>query len=160
MWNLPGPGIEPMSPTLAGGFSSTEPPAKSSNYVLYLLPTKLWISFGQGSKLCLVICLPREVPVSEKKILIHSWLCVNTCCCSTVGRCLFTIPETETSCSTGFEWALYYLGIGEITGITVPSIFITPTTTTTYGVHCAQDFKTHRISVSQYGARWLLSYPF
>ena len=23
MWNLPGPGIEPMSPTLAGGFLST-----------------------------------------------------------------------------------------------------------------------------------------
>ena len=157
MWNLPGPGIEPMSPTLAGGFSSTEPPAKSSNYDSYLLPTKPWTSFGQGRKVSLVICLPGEFPVSGKKILIHSWLCVNTCCCSTVGRCLFAIPEMETSCSTGFEWALYYLG--EITGITVPSTFITPTTTPTYGVHCAQHFK-HRISVSQYGARWLLSSPF
>ena len=26
MWNLPGPGIEPMSPALAGGFSTTGPP--------------------------------------------------------------------------------------------------------------------------------------
>ena len=29
MWNLPGPGIEPASPTLARGFFSTEPPGKS-----------------------------------------------------------------------------------------------------------------------------------
>ena len=28
MWNLPRPGIEPMSPALAGGFSATEPPGK------------------------------------------------------------------------------------------------------------------------------------
>ena len=26
MWNLPGPGIEPVSPALAGGFSTTGPP--------------------------------------------------------------------------------------------------------------------------------------
>ena len=30
MWNLPGPGIEPMSPALAGGFLLTVPPGKSS----------------------------------------------------------------------------------------------------------------------------------
>ena len=30
MWNLPGPGIEPMSPALAGGFSATVPPGMSS----------------------------------------------------------------------------------------------------------------------------------
>ena len=29
MWDLPGPGIEPMSPALAGGFSATAPPGKS-----------------------------------------------------------------------------------------------------------------------------------
>ena len=28
MWYLPGPGIEPMSPALAGGFFTTEPPGK------------------------------------------------------------------------------------------------------------------------------------
>ena len=26
MWDLPGPGIKPMSPALAGGFFTTEPP--------------------------------------------------------------------------------------------------------------------------------------
>ena len=29
MWDLPGPGIEPLSPTLAGGFLTTAPPGKS-----------------------------------------------------------------------------------------------------------------------------------
>ena len=29
MWDLPGPGIEPVSPALAGGFLTTEPPGKS-----------------------------------------------------------------------------------------------------------------------------------
>ena len=30
MWNLPGPGIEPASPTLAGGFLHPRLPGKSS----------------------------------------------------------------------------------------------------------------------------------
>ena len=30
MWDLPGPGIEPMSPELAGGSFTTEPPGKLS----------------------------------------------------------------------------------------------------------------------------------
>ena len=28
MWDLPGPGLEPASPALAGGFSTTAPPGK------------------------------------------------------------------------------------------------------------------------------------
>ena len=28
MWDLPGPGIKPVSPALAGGFFTTEPPGK------------------------------------------------------------------------------------------------------------------------------------
>ena len=28
MWDLPGPGIEPVSPALAGGFLTTVPPGK------------------------------------------------------------------------------------------------------------------------------------
>ena len=33
MWNLPGPGIEPMSPALAGGFLTTVPPGKSQYFL-------------------------------------------------------------------------------------------------------------------------------
>ena len=29
MWDLTGPGLEPMSPALAGGFLTTAPPGKS-----------------------------------------------------------------------------------------------------------------------------------
>ena len=29
MWDLPGPGLEPVSPALAGGFLTTPPPGKS-----------------------------------------------------------------------------------------------------------------------------------
>ena len=33
MWDLPRPGLEPMSPALAGGFSTTAPPGKPDAFV-------------------------------------------------------------------------------------------------------------------------------
>ena len=35
MWDLPGPGLEPVSPALAGGFLTTEPPGKP-NFSLFI----------------------------------------------------------------------------------------------------------------------------
>ena len=32
MWDLPGPGLEPVSPALAGGFLTTAPPGKPPEY--------------------------------------------------------------------------------------------------------------------------------
>ena len=37
MWNLPGPGLEPVSTALAGGFLTTAPPGKSLGYFYALL---------------------------------------------------------------------------------------------------------------------------
>ena len=37
MWDLPGPGLEPVSPALAGGFLTTEPPGKS--HCTFFFPT-------------------------------------------------------------------------------------------------------------------------
>ena len=34
MWNLPGPGIEPMSPALADGLFSTKPPGKPPRFLI------------------------------------------------------------------------------------------------------------------------------
>ena len=34
MWGLPGPGIEPMTPALAGGFLTTAPPGKKGHGIL------------------------------------------------------------------------------------------------------------------------------
>ena len=36
MWDLPGPGLEPVSPALAGGFLTTAPPGKSHDWLLSL----------------------------------------------------------------------------------------------------------------------------
>ena len=36
IWDLPGPGLEPVSPALAGGFLTTAPPGKSKKCVLML----------------------------------------------------------------------------------------------------------------------------
>ena len=41
MWNLPGPGMEPVSPALAGGFQSAAPPGKSSSLFLYFFTSLL-----------------------------------------------------------------------------------------------------------------------
>ena len=35
MWDLPGPGLEPMTPALAGGFLTTVPPGKSETIFTY-----------------------------------------------------------------------------------------------------------------------------
>ena len=41
MWDLPRPGLEPMSPALAGGLSTTAPPGKPRNYSSLRLISKL-----------------------------------------------------------------------------------------------------------------------
>ena len=43
MWDLPGPGLEPVSPALAGGFLTTAPPGKPP--LIYLVIYQLLILF-------------------------------------------------------------------------------------------------------------------
>ena len=45
MWDLPGPGLEPVSPALASGFLTTAPPGKSQgcNSWLWLLSDRLFL---------------------------------------------------------------------------------------------------------------------
>ena len=38
MWDLPRPGVEPVSPTLAGGFLTTGPPGKSLDPYIFKVP--------------------------------------------------------------------------------------------------------------------------
>ena len=42
MWTLSEPGIEPVSPALAGGFLTTEPPEKSTLCLLFEIILALW----------------------------------------------------------------------------------------------------------------------
>ena len=56
MWDLPGPGLEPVSPTLAGGFLTTVPPGKPRpflcvryndirKYILYFVFYAIFLNF-------------------------------------------------------------------------------------------------------------------
>ena len=45
MWDLPRPGPEPVSPALAGRFSTTAPPGKPSNVFLILVKYSKPVSF-------------------------------------------------------------------------------------------------------------------
>ena len=47
MWDLPGPGIEPVTPALAGGFLTTAPPGKS--FPTFLNQQSLGICVAQKS---------------------------------------------------------------------------------------------------------------
>ena len=57
-WNLPGPGIEPESPTLAGGFLITGPPGKSRT-----LPLFIFIYLFIFRRLPLKACFPQLLAV-------------------------------------------------------------------------------------------------
>ena len=51
MWDLPGPGLEPVSPALAGGFLTTEPPGKSqhADFLIYPMENLSQYFCGQTS---------------------------------------------------------------------------------------------------------------
>ena len=52
MWDLPRPGLEPVSPALAGGFSTTAPPGKPLHCFLFVLKLNTCIPFRQQCKEC------------------------------------------------------------------------------------------------------------
>ena len=52
MWGLPGPGIEPMSPALAGRFFTTAPPEKSLIYVIPLMTARPLSLLIPGGSIC------------------------------------------------------------------------------------------------------------
>ena len=45
MWDLPGPGLEPVSPALAGRFLTTAPPGKSRKFLILMRPNFLIFCF-------------------------------------------------------------------------------------------------------------------
>ena len=48
MWDLPGPGLEPMSPALAGGFLVTAPPGKPNGQHILEIQANSALMLGQG----------------------------------------------------------------------------------------------------------------
>ena len=62
MWDLPGPGLEPMSPTLAGGFLTTAPPGKPLHIVLALLHSfNIQPQWAMASSLLTTILLENSI---------------------------------------------------------------------------------------------------
>ena len=59
MWDLPGPGLEPVSPALAGRFLTTVPPGKSLKLLVIIVATEMTTSFFNHIRwmggLCLVM---------------------------------------------------------------------------------------------------------
>ena len=59
MWDLPGPGLEPVSPALGGGFLTTAPPGKSLQ--LIFMPIEINSNFYSSSTLLTNLTIGRIV---------------------------------------------------------------------------------------------------
>ena len=68
MWSLPGAGIKPLFPALAGGFLITGPPGKSNCILLRATLTKLFTSHGWKPK-DLIIPLYLAISRAGKSLL-------------------------------------------------------------------------------------------
>ena len=98
MWDLPGPGLEPMSPALASGFLTTAPPGESQHCnsfsshpysllqnLLWELAPKLLLSRGQ-TFMCLYILVTNDWMTGRPLLK--------------VGQIRFSVPEL---CNCGTE---------------------------------------------------------
>ena len=68
MWDLPGPGLEPVSPALAGGFLTTAPPGKSPYLVFLFFFYKFIYLFYYLFLAALVLhcCVPPSLVVASR----------------------------------------------------------------------------------------------
>ena len=77
MWDLPGPGLEPVSPALAGGFFTTAPPGKPSNTfksirlakIRQSKNTKFWRSMWKNRSLGTEVLIGVSFPENNLAIL-------------------------------------------------------------------------------------------
>ena len=95
MWDLPGPGIEPMSPALAGGFLTTAPPGKSPP-IGFELRVCAFLSTGQGKG-----WYSREGPTKPESGKL------SFCTCLVEGHFLFTL----SLCSNSFPRIFHRLKV-------------------------------------------------
>ena len=66
-WDLPRPGLEPMSPALAGRFSTTAPPGKPKDF---LIQKAIWHLFS-----CLIQTCSHSFSGTEKELSPFSKMC-------------------------------------------------------------------------------------
>ena len=75
MWDLPRPGIEPLSPALAGGFFTTEPPGKLWSYFwLSLLWGYYWHLVGRDREFSYTFFNAQEISCNKEfSGPVHFW---------------------------------------------------------------------------------------
>ena len=89
MWDLPRPGLEPMSPALAGRFSTTAPPGKPLNLFfkifigVYLVYNAVLVSAVQQSESAIRIHISPlfwiSFPSRSPQCIKQSFLCYTVC---------------------------------------------------------------------------------
>ena len=78
MWDLPGPGFEPVSPALAGGFLTTVPPGKSLFVYFNVEECVLSSVYVNPACLCSAVCMLRGVYMGEPRCTFQA--CARTPC--------------------------------------------------------------------------------
>ena len=75
MWDLPGPGLEPVSPELAGRFLTTAPPGKpASNFLINTLLWRISTTY-KGRENSVMNPLPTFNNYELQQLLIYDLLC-------------------------------------------------------------------------------------
>ena len=105
MWDLPGPGLEPMSPALAGGFSTTEPPGKPyflNSLFIYLIQ-QIPIEHQLCSQICTgcygsLVWLPHPKP-SCFKVYIRGFILITA---PSYAQLCYVMGETQRKCKHTF----------------------------------------------------------
>ena len=97
MWELPGPGREPVSPALAGGFLTTAPPGKSLDNVFWC--TKFKIFHDIHCSVFLLLPVPRNhcriQGCEDSNLRKHGvgLFCLLVCVCLHASITLFWAPK-------------------------------------------------------------------
>ena len=96
MWDLPRPGLEPVSPALAGRFSTTVPPGKPCCLVFNTTKERgeivfIVFIFSFVFSYCTNICSPQEVQTSREKKMENDVQSYYSKITLSIALCILTI---------------------------------------------------------------------
>ena len=77
MWNLPRPGLEPVSPALAGGLLTTEPPGKPCTYYLItIMDLQINLYFKRNNTAVKLDLRARKDRRQIKCVCVYMYMCI------------------------------------------------------------------------------------